>query len=161
MPDLSAYGVKNWLIQQNPRAFCELAEAVRFAEQDPTLEAALVALGVALDDADRENPHGLTRRFKTDLERTRFQTVLAQLGQARLIRLLDWLSDPSQPQRHALLRGLFSPDAPDAAQAARSAIRHLRRQTLASRLLDLNRLSTIADCAASHRRNRRNTPRKA
>ena len=107
----TANAVKNWLSQTDPNPISELPDALRRAELEPSVETALVALGIALDDADAGGPRRLSKRLQTDPARSAFQSVLAQLGSARLLRLLDWLSEPGKSSRHSLLTALFTPGA--------------------------------------------------
>ncbi len=106
MPDLSAEAVNTWLNHTDPNPISELPYALRRAELEPSVETALVALGIALDDTEARGPRRLSKRLQTDPARSTFQTVLAQLGSARLLRLLDWLSEPGKSSRHSLLTAL-------------------------------------------------------
>lgn len=148
MPDLSTNAVKTWLNQREPNASSELPDALRRAELEPNVETALVALGIALDEAEARGPNGLSKRLRTDPARSTFQSILAQLGGARLLRLLDWLSEPGKPSRHSLLTALFTPDADDTSQAVQSSIQFLTRRTLIARMMATERIATLAVCTS-------------
>jgi hypothetical protein len=151
MPDLSANAVKNWLSQTDPNGLSELPDALRRAELEPSVETALVALGIALDDADAGDPRRLSKRLQTDPARSAFQSVLAQLGSARLLRLLDWLSEPGKSSRHSLLTALFTPGAGDASQAVQSSIQFLTRRSLIDRMTASERMDTLVTCTSLSR----------
>jgi len=144
--DLSQSGLMAWLANSGAYEFAELPGAVQRAEAHPSVETALVAFGVALDEASNHDPARLQRRLQNAPAQNAFLTVLAQLGQARLIRLLEWLSEPGKRQRHVLLAALFSPDAPEPATAVRASIRRLSRQLLIQRLIRTDRLETLQSC---------------
>ncbi len=151
MPDLSAEAVNTWLNHTDPNPISELPDALRRAELEPSVETALVALGIALDDAEARGPRHLSKRLQTDPARTTFQSVLAQLGSARLLRLLDWLSEPGKSARHSLLTALFTPDASDASQAVQSSIQFLNRRSLIDRMTGSERMDTLVTCTSLSR----------
>jgi len=111
----------------------------------------LVALGIALDDAEARCPRHLSKRLQTDPARSTFQSVLAQLGSARLLRLLDWLSEPGKSSRHSLLTALFTPDAGDPSQAVQSSIQFLARRSLIARMMASERMDTLVTCTSLSR----------
>ncbi len=151
MPDLSAEAVNTWLNHTDPNPISDLPDALRRAELEPSVETALVALGIALDDAEARSPRHLSKRLQTDPARTTFQSVLAQLGSARLLRLLDWLSEPGKSARHSLLTVLFTPDASDASQAVQSSIQFLARRSLIARMMASERMETLVTCTSMSR----------
>ena len=146
MLDLSTTGVGTWLKYNGAYDFRELPGAVQRAEANPNVETALVALGLALEEASNHDPVNFKTRLQTEPAKSAFLAVLSQLGHARLIRLLDWLSEPGRPDRRVLLTALFVADAPDPAQAVRSAIHMLARQILIRRLMHRDRLETLLAC---------------
>ena len=151
MPDLSAVAVNTWLNHTDPNPISDLPDALRRAELEPSVETALVALGIALDDAEARGPRRLSKRLQTDPARSTFQSVLAQLGSARLLRLLDWLSEPGKSSRHSLLTALFTPDAGDPSQAVRSSIQFLARRSLIARMMASERMDTLVTCTSLSR----------
>jgi len=149
--DLSKPGLLAWLRNNGAYDFAELPGAVQRAEAHPSVEAALVTFGIALDEASSRDPASFKRRLQNAPAKTAFLTILGQLGQARLIRLLEWLSEPGKSQRHVLLAALFSPDAPEPAHAVRASIRRLSRQLLMQRLISHDRLETLQTCCARYK----------
>ena len=150
MLDLSQAALAAWLKHNGAYDFAELPGAIQRAEADPSVETALVAFGIALDDASNRNPAKFRKRLQTEPAKNAFLAVLAQLGHSRLIRLLDWLSQPGKPQRHVLLAALFSPGAPNPAEAVRSAIRTLSKHLLIQRLMRRERLEALVACCTQY-----------
>jgi hypothetical protein len=150
MLDLSTSGVGTWLKHNGAYDFRELPGAVQRAEANPNVETALVALGLALEEASSRDPANFKTRLQTEPAKNAFLAVLSQLGHGRLIRLLDWLSEPGKPDRHVLLAALFSADAPDPAQAVRASIHMLARQVLIRRLMHRDRLETLFACCKQY-----------
>jgi hypothetical protein len=154
MPDLVTSQTDSWLDPSQLDLLSELPEAARRAELDPTIESAVVALGVALDDAAEFDTQGLARRIRTDPARTLFQSVLAQLGSERLLRMLDWLTEPDKPIRHGILVALFTPEAGDASDAIRRAVRVASKRALVNRMTAEIRLCFLAFCAMERHRDK-------
>lgn len=154
MPDLSTKPIGSWLDPGEFDALSELPVAARRSELGPTIESSIVALGIALDDAYSADPKGLAKRLRTDPARTTFQSVLAQLGSDRLLRLLAWLTEPDKPNRQAILAALFTPGAGDASDAIRRAARFASKRALLARMLADVRMSSLAICGMEHRRDK-------
>ncbi|CAN2536427.1 hypothetical+protein [Methylocapsa aurea] len=156
MPDLVATQTGGWLDSSQLDLMSELPDAVRRAELDPTIDSAVVALGVALDDAASLDPPGLARCIRTDPARTLFQSVLAQLGSQRLLRMLDWLTEPDKPNRQVILGALFAPEAGDSPDAIRRATRFVSRHALLRRITAHIRIRSLALCAMERHRDKYN-----
>jgi hypothetical protein len=154
MPEFVTTQTDSWLDPSRLDPQCELPEALRRAELDPTIEAAVVALGVALDDAAAFDARGLARRIRTDPARSLFQSVLAQLGSERLLRMLDWLTDPSEPNRRAILVSLFTPKEGDCSDAIRRAVRVSSKRALFNSMHAETRLRFLAFCATERLRDK-------
>lgn len=154
MPDLVTTQTGSWLDPSQLDLLSELPEAARRAELGPTVESAVVALGVALDAAASLDPPGLARCIRTDPARTLFQSVLAQLGSERLLRMLDWLTEPDKPNRQSILAALFAPEAGDASDAIRRATRFASRHALLGRITAEIRIRTLALCAMERHRDK-------
>ncbi|MBU3888024.1 hypothetical protein [Methylosinus sp. KRF6] len=156
MPDLDILQTGSWLDPSRLDLLSELPEAARRAELDPSVESAVVALGVALDDAAAFDPPGLARCIRTDPSRTLFQSVLAQLGTERLLRLLVWLTEPDKPNRKVILAALIAPEVGDASDAIRRATRFATRNALLRRITAELRIRSLALCAMERRRDKFN-----
>ena len=122
------------------------------AAADPADRAApaadrLAGLGQSLDAAVAADADALRRALCDGPLRSDFRSVLAQLGAARLLRVLHWLGEELADHEPAL--ALIADDCPDAA-ALRSAIDNLVRQATLARLFDRSRI----DGAGSRRYHR-------
>lgn len=156
MPDLVTMDIGGWLHPSQLDLMSELPDAARRAELDPTIESAVVALGVALDDAASLDPPGLAQCIRTDPARTLFQSVLAQLGSERLLRMLDWLTEPDKPDRQVILAALFALEAGDATEAICRATRFASRHALLRRIIAHIRIRSLALCAMERHRDKTN-----
>jgi hypothetical protein len=156
MPDLVTTQAGGWLDTSQLDLLSELPEATRRAELEPSVETAVVALGVAIHDAAAFDPPGLARRIRTDPARTLFQSVLAQLGSERLLRMLDWLTAPDKPARRAILAALFTSEAGDSSDAVRAAVRVASKRALLNRMTAETRLRSLAFCATERIRDKSN-----
>jgi hypothetical protein len=154
MPKIVATQIGCWLDPSPLDLMNDLADAVRLAESDPTIESAVVALGVAIDAAASPDPRGFARCFQTDPARTLFPSVLAQLGSARLVRMLLWLTEPEKPNRRAILDALFAQETGDASDAIRRATRFASRHALLTRITAEIRLRSLVLCARERLRDR-------
>jgi hypothetical protein len=154
MPDLATAPIRSWLDSSEPDEMYELPIAARRAELDPTIESAVVALGVALDDAYARDPDSLAKRIRTDPARTIFQSVLAQLGSDRLLRLLDWLTEPDKPNRQAILAALLTPGSGPSSDAIRRAARFASRRVLLTRMISDRRIASLVACGRERHRDK-------
>jgi hypothetical protein len=143
MQDQSAHPKNTWLEQREPHVSSALPTALRRLDDRPNIETTLIALGIALDEARASVPEKLFTLLSKDPGKSAFQTVLAQLGDARLVRLLAWLSAPGHATRHALLAGLLTPGAGDAGQAIASILQSLNQRTLILRMIGDERIETL------------------
>ncbi len=143
MQDQSAHPTTAWLEQEEPYRSSSLPAALHRLEETPNIEAALVAVGIALDEARTNVPEKLFKLINKDPGKTAFRTVLAQLGDARLIRLMEWLSTPDHPTRHELLAGLLTPGTTDSSQAIAVIYRALTRRTILQRMIGDERIGSL------------------
>lgn len=151
MPDLTTPAVKSWLDRMDPPLSGPLPDAIRGIEQDPDVETALAALAAALGQAHARDPVGFLARLQAKSTKAKLRAVLAQLGDARAIRLLDWLSEPACPARRALLATLLANDGTGAGKALQSAVRSLSRRALTLRMLACERLTALASACKTAR----------
>jgi hypothetical protein len=99
----------------------------------------LIALGAVLSDIETQNPSLLPVALSAAPARTELQTVIAQLGAARLLRILDWLAS-NLPDAPTLFRELSEGRTANA-QAIRSAIRALTARNTLTRMFSLDRVT--------------------
>jgi hypothetical protein len=69
-------------------------------------------------------------------------TVLAQLGAARLMRLLHWLAEIEIPDCHAVIAALIASDD-TTGQALRAAVAAVTRQALLRRIFARDRIAAL------------------
>ncbi len=146
MPDLTTRTIGSWLDPNELDGWRELPDAAKRADLHPSIETAVVALGVAIDEADARDPKGLSKRLRTDPPRSTFQSVLAELGSEHLLHVLDWLTEPGKPHREPLLAALFTPGAGDASGAIHKTIRMTTRRALVARMTADVRMSSLLIC---------------
>ncbi|WOJ91790.1 hypothetical protein RZS28_18855 (plasmid) [Methylocapsa polymorpha] len=143
MPDFSPGAVKSWLTKREPDLASGLPDALQRLQADPRVETALLALGLALDETRANAPDGLFELLNRDPGRTAFRAVLEQLGDARMVLLLDWLAAPNSPNKRALLTALLLPDAGDPAPAILATLRDLNRHALILRMFGEERIHAL------------------
>ena len=143
MPDFSPGALKSWLTRREPDLSSRLPEALQRLQADPCVEAALLAFGLALDETRRNSPNGLFELLNRDPGRTAFRAVLEQLGDARMVLLLDWLAAPNHPKRHRLLTALLIPDTGDPAPLILATLRDLHRHALILRMFGEERIHAL------------------
>ncbi|HME25222.1 MAG TPA: hypothetical protein VKI44_28495 [Acetobacteraceae bacterium] len=109
----------------------------------------LAGLGQSLHAAIAAGADALRHALCTGPLRGDFRSVLAQLGAARLLRVLHWLGEELTDHEPAL--ALIADDCPDAA-ALRAAIDNLVRQATLARLLDRSRIDALVAAVATAKR---------
>lgn len=129
MPDLDALSVTTWLTNLSPPgAAADWPPPIRALETE--MHEPLRDLGKALDKAAKHNLARLGQTLRAEPTRDDFQAVLAQLGAARLLRLLHWLSENDTPDCHAVTAALLGGGGASA-RALRAAVNAaLRHNTL-------------------------------
>ncbi len=141
MPDLERSNVLEWLQRTEPRLAMAEAPLIRSVEDAPKVRTLLADLGRALDAATAEQ---IDSGIVADRGATA-REVLAQLGVARLLRLVEWLHDaPANPASDAqalLLRN----DTTEAGRFIRTALEALHRQDLLKRIFAPERLQMLLD----------------
>jgi hypothetical protein len=100
----------------------------------------MAGLGQQLDRSDRSGDWELGPNERQSGEDLR--EILMQLGVARLLRLLTWLSGESGSDGAKLLTGLFD-GAFGAPDILRGTVRALHRQALLARIFDDKRLDAL------------------
>lgn len=141
MPELDRTPVMDWVAACQPGLLAWTREPVRAIEDDEAVHLALVELGLGLD-APMLDGGGLQAAMSgTDAPRD-LRTILAQLGPARLLRMVCWLAAEGSPERATVLRLLLDGPHPDAT-ALRSALDVLNRRELLARIFSEERLQQL------------------
>ena len=146
MLNLDEANVLAWLTPIRPATGkIDWPPAVRPLERAPAAEPLLIELGAVLSEIETQNPSLLPVALSAAPVRTELQTVIAQLGAARLLRILDWLAS-NIPEAPRLFRELSEGSTANA-QAIRSAIRALTARNTLTRMFSLDRVTTVQACA--------------
>jgi hypothetical protein len=143
MPDLEQQTVTEWLTGFcRPAAARDWPPAIRPIE----IEAAqqLAALGIALDRAAERDLPGLSAALRQIPLRDDLHAILAQLGAARLLRLLHWLSETNTPECHAVFAALVAGDGASG-RALRAALNAAIRQTVLHRMFAPERVAALEE----------------
>lgn len=143
MPDLSRATVTSWLQDREPLIAARWKGAVRPVEEEPEVRASLAELGDTLDRSFNRNADGLSTVLREEPVQENLRRVLAQLGPARLLRLLHWLSFSGLPGGGQVLSSLLRDDPSGAGQAVRAFIEELHRQELLARIFSRGRLQAL------------------
>src|SRR5271166_765896 len=148
MPDLDTDRVTAWFSKAAPGHGEDCwPPPIRPIEQ--TEADRLAGLGQSLHAAIAAGADALRHALCTGPLRGDFRSVLAQLGAARLLRVLHWLGEELTDHEPAL--ALIADDCPDAA-ALRAAIDNLVRQATLARLLDRSRIDALVAAVATAKR---------
>ena len=131
----------DWVAACQPGLLAWTREPVRAIEDDEAVHLTLTELGQSLDDPAFGSGGLLAAMSGTEAPRD-LRTILAQLGPARLLRLVCWLAAEGSPERAAVLHLLLDGPHPDAA-ALRSALDVLNRRELLARIFSEERLQQL------------------
>ena len=149
MLDLEKDAAMHWLAERLPSEL-HAAELIRPVEDVPEVRPGFVALGTALHASRARDGAASAERVRTDPVRDELRGVLAQLGSARLLRILDWLTESADPVRRHVLDAVLEPDPSGAGQALQSLIRDYHRQALLGHIFAPERLDALlAACRAT------------
>lgn len=146
MPDLDEQGATAWLRSWQPAPAPDWPPAIRPIEQAPGVAERLASLGALLDEAAAADPAALCGRLADTSTTDRLRTVIAQLGAARMLRLLHWLPEAGLPESEGVLRALLHDAGPEGA-AMRRAVEAFRRRVVLHRVFAPERLATLEAAA--------------
>lgn len=118
--------------------------AIRVVERGRSVEPLLHELGTVLSELGIQDPSILPEALLSDPDQHDLQTVVAQLGAARLLGLADWFSGilPEAPQLLAQL----SQGRTASAQAINSALRALTARDTLTRMFSPDRVAWLQFC---------------
>ncbi len=134
MPELDTRSVLDWFRSHEPHLAVTLDRPFCPAEEPEETRLALVRLGACLDQARARDATALAAHLRDGSSRDRLTAILAQLGAARLLRLLDWLSEAEFPEPRVLLEAVLRDDPAGTGQAVRQAVSALHRRALLARI---------------------------
>lgn len=143
MPNLEQQAVTKWLTELRPTAGSrEWPPPIRAIETEADNPERLQALGSVLDQLAQGELQELSTALRDARLCDDLSGVLAQLGAARLMRLLHWLAEIEIPDCHAVIAALVAGD--DATgQALRAAIAAVTRRALLRRVFAPDRIAAL------------------
>jgi hypothetical protein len=149
MPNLEHRAVTDWMFElRSVAAAQEWPPAIRALEAAADHPEQLVHLGRVLDDlADQQHMSELGRMLRTTPLGDTFTAVLAQLGAARLLRILHWLPEAGIPECKLVIAALVEGSSHDA-QAIRAALAALTRRAVLRRIFDPERIALLSEACA-------------
>ena len=149
MPNFEEGPVTDWLKEIRPVPFAQdWPPAVRPIETVGDALQLLTLLGALLDEICAADPSALSEALRSDPLRRCLQTVLAQLGAARALRLVDWLAEQEVPETYLIVAGLTAGDHAEA-QALRHTITHVLRRSTLRRTFAPDRLIALQEAATN------------
>ena len=98
MPDLSTDEIAHWLRGCEPTVAAELKGTPPPAEEHERVLPSVLRLGALLDECFGRSPDELRDRFRQDRVQATTRHVLAQLGVARRLRLLQWFAETAEQE---------------------------------------------------------------
>jgi hypothetical protein len=146
MLDFTEAGVVAWFAPlRPPTRQNNWPPAIRAIERGPSVEPLLHELGALLSELGTQAPSILPEALLGDPIQHDLQTVVAQLGAARLLRLVDWFSAvlPGAPQLFAQL----SQGRTANAQSINSSLRALTARDTLTRMFSPDRVAGLQSCA--------------
>lgn len=139
MPDLERSDVLDWLQRTEPRLAGAGVPVFRPVEDTPEVRALLSDFGHALGTASAEQIGGGIGEDDGATARE----VLAQLGVARMLRLVEWLDGAAGGAAHNAQALLLRSDTTEAGRFIRTVLDALHRQDLLGRIFAPERLQAL------------------
>jgi len=156
MLDLTEIAVAAWFAPVRPPSIQNnWPPAIRPLERAPTVQPLLEALGSVLSEVEDETPAYLPAALTSGPVWQDLQTVVAQLGGARLLRIVDWIvaSQPEAPRLIAELSRGGNANGP----AIRSSIRALTARAALTRMFSPDRAADLQSCTEAATNPQENT----
>src|SRR5712691_6677606 len=143
MLNLEQRAVTEWLTELRPAAASnEWPPPVRPIETETDNPERLQALGSILDQLAQSDLEDLSAALRGPPLRDDLRSILAQLGAARLMRLLHWLAEIEIPDCHTVITKLVAGDD-TTGQALRAAIGAVTRRALLRRIFAPDRIAAL------------------
>ena len=142
MPNLEQHTATVWLTELRPAASREWPPPVRAVETEGDTPERLQAFGSLLDQLAERDLQNFSAALRQAPLRGDLRAVMAQLGAARLMRLLHWLAEIDLPGCDAVISALIGGD--DATgHALRAAIAAVTRRALLRRIFAPDRIAAL------------------
>jgi len=151
MPDLHRSSAIAWLSAVEPGFDGRLTAPMRPIEDLAAIHPLLVELGEALDHVRARQPDQLVPMLLDETTVSTLREVLAQLGPARMLRLIAWFEDGDLSESERLFDALVRDDLSAAGQLLRNMLRELHRQALLARIFSLERLALLQAITSSQK----------
>jgi hypothetical protein len=142
MPNLEQHAVTEWLMALRPATADEWPPPIRSIETEADNAERLQALGSILDGLIPEEVRDLSTALRQAPLRDDLSAVMAQLGAARLMRLLHWLAEIDLPDCPAVISALVGADDGNG-DALRAAIAAFTRRALLRRIFAPDRIAAL------------------
>jgi hypothetical protein len=152
MPNLRIPDAKDWFsAAHGPLAPSDWPPPIRAIEERDSHPRLLAELGAALDEATNHDPRYVSAVLLEDNGPERLRGIVAQLGMARLLRVLHWALETDLPNVHSLVPRLLAGEDLDA-RALRSALTALNRRITLERMFSPARIAALdAACAIAEK----------
>jgi hypothetical protein len=152
MPNLRMPDVKDWFsAAHGPLASSDWPPPIRAIEERDGHPQLLAELGAALDEAADHDSGYVSAVLLEDNGPERLRDIVAQLGLARLLRVLHWALETDLPNVHHLVPRLLSGEDLDA-RALRSALTALNGRITLERMFSPARIAALdAACATAEK----------
>jgi hypothetical protein len=155
MLDLNEAAVVNWFTPiRPPSRQNSWPPAARQIERADRTKPLLEELGVVLSELERDSPASIPEAVLAPSVRQDLQTILAQLGAARLLRIVEWLA-LSQSQASPIITALAHGQTASA-RAISSSLRALTARAALTRMFSPDRtaaLKTSLEAATNQQEN--------
>jgi hypothetical protein len=142
MPDLEQAAVTVWLAALRPAAATEWPPPIRAIETEGDNAERLQALGAILDELVPAQLRGLSIALSEPPLRDEVRAVMAQLGAARLMRLLHWLAEIDLPDCPTVIHTLVGGDDGNG-EALRAAVAVVTSRAVLRRIFALDRIAAL------------------
>jgi len=143
MPNLEQSTVTAWLTVLRPDPTTPAwPPPIRAIETQEDVPDRLTALGAAFDAAAQGDPQPVAAALRSAPLRDDMAALLAQLGAARVLRLLHWLSETNLPDCHAVIAGLLQGDG-GSAVALRATVAAVTRPAILRRIFAPKRIAAL------------------
>jgi hypothetical protein len=145
LPDLEQAAVTRWLTELRPHV-----DAITWPPSIRSLEATgdtpqlAITLGQVLDQVGQSDLTLLANALRASPLRDDLSAVLAQLGAARVLRLLHWLSESDVPHCDAVIRGLLSGET-ESGRSLRAAVSAVTRRATLRRIFAPERIAALEE----------------
>ena len=142
MPNLEQHTVMEWLTELRSAASREWPPPVRAVETEADNPERLKVFGSLLDQLAERDLQDFSAALREAPLRDDLRAILAQLGAARLVRLLHWFAEIDLPGCDAVISTVVGGDDANG-RALRAAIAAVTRRALLRRIFAPDRIAAL------------------